>query len=1054
MKPITLTMKAFGSFAKETTVHFRDFQNGLFLVVGDTGAGKTTIFDAIVFALYGVASGSSRKPEMMHSDFVPKAEDTEVTLVFEQGGQDYSVTRSIHFRKKRGTANEYGDGILSAVLRLPEGTPVEGATKVTSRCEELLGLNAEQFRRIVMLAQGEFRKFLSANAKDKSEILGKLFDNSEYVRFQNLLEQSRDALGRQRAGYRQTIETQMNTVFQRPEHGEALYLPGAPDLMEQLDRLISAEEQKAAELDTLKGETQRAVDALNKAKGAAEGNNRLLDGLAEAKRHLEELTNKQEEMEHLRRSYERAEKALRQCAPPREKWESAKARVRQTEQAIQALQESIRALEARCAARQADVDGDQPRRERIDEMNLEGKRLADSLPQYDRLEETHRQRVDAEQQLQTLSGEQEQQQAQEAETKTALAACQSELAQLETAGAEEIRRKTAYETAQSAVNEFGAVQRLLSKLSGREEVLRQARETLAHLTAEASAAEQRRHQLYQRFVNGQAGLLASELERELTEQGTAVCPVCHSVFRAGQPHRFAALVEGTPTQDEVDAAKDLFERTEQRRTEQLAEVQRQEESLRQNRSYLVERTQKVLPDCENWETLSNPDYLARSSAQLNHAGDKAKLGYEAAKKNRLRQDALKEEQKRLSKALETLSGEIKEKTDSIGQRRVQIARLTAEEEALRKGLAFPGKREAGARLQALRNKFKELNTVIERHQKALEEAAKQLNSTRGGLMEKENSLPKQQAEEVQTQSLFAAALARSGFADAEEMETALAPIGQEAGEAWLKRRHETLIEYENDCENTGKRVAELTEQTKHLSYTDLEALNHRLTDAQARRDAAEQASSVQTGLLQNHRQVRGSVAAARGELHRTDRAWERLNRLAELATGVNGDGGKLSFERYVMGSIFREVLDMANRRLDIMSGGHYELVHETNAGRRNAVAGLEIEVLDVTTGRQRPANSLSGGESFQVSLSLALGLSDVVQSHAGGIGLDTVFIDEGFGALDGSRLDSAITVLQQLTEGNRLVGIISHVDKLEESIPQKLRVTKTAAGSELRMELS
>ena len=1054
MKPITLTMKAFGSFAKETTVHFRDFRNGLFLVVGDTGAGKTTIFDAIVFALYGVASGSSRKPEMMHSDFVPKSEDTEVTLVFEQGGHNYSVTRSIHFRKKRGTANEYGDGILSAVLRLPAGSPVEGATKVTSRCEELLGLNAEQFRRIVMLAQGEFRKFLSANAKDKSEILGKLFDNSEYVRFQNLLEQSRDALGRQRAGYRQTIETQMNTVFQRPEHGEALYLPGAPDLMEQLDRLIAAEEQKAAELDALKGETQRAVDALNKAKGAAEGNNRLLDGLADAKRHLEELTNKQEEMEHLHRAYERAEKALRQCAPQREKWESAKARVRQTEQAIQALQESIRALEAQCAARQADVDSDQPRRERMDEMNLEGKRLADSLPQYDRLEETHRQRVDAEQQLQTLSGELEQQQAQEAETKTALSACQRELAQLETAGAEEIRRKTAYETAQSAVNEFGAVQRLLSRLSGREEVLRQARETLAHLTAEASAAEQRRHQLYQRFVNGQAGLLASELERELTEQGSAVCPVCHSVFRAGQPHQFAALVEGTPTQDEVDAAKGLFERTEQRRAEQLAEVQRQEESLRQNRGYLVERAQKVLPDCETWEKLSNPDYLARSSAQLNHVRDEARLGYEAAQKNRLRQDALKEEQKRLSKALETLSGEIRQKTDSIGQRKVQIARLTAEEEALRKGLAFPGKREAGARLQALRNEFRELNTVIERHQKALEEAAKQLNSARGGLMEKENALPKQQAEEAQTQGLFAAALARSGFANAEEMDAALAPIGQEAGEAWLKRRHQTLIEYENDCENTGKRVDELTEQTKHLSYTDLEALNRRLTDAQARRDAAEQASSVQTGLLQNHRQVRGSVAAARGELHRTDRAWERLNRLAELATGVNGDGGKLSFERYVMGSIFREVLDMANRRLDIMSGGHYELVHETNAGRRNAVAGLEIEVLDVTTGRQRPANSLSGGESFQVSLSLALGLSDVVQSHAGGIGLDTVFIDEGFGALDGSRLDSAITVLQQLTEGNRLVGIISHVDKLEESIPQKLRVTKTAAGSELRMELS
>jgi exonuclease SbcC len=291
------------------------------------------------------------------------------------------------------------------------------------------------------------------------------------------------------------------------------------------------------------------------------------------------------------------------------------------------------------------------------------------------------------------------------------------------------------------------------------------------------------------------------------------------------------------------------------------------------------------------------------------------------------------------------------------------------------------------------------------------------------------------------------------------MEAALVPIGGEDGETWLNQQHKTLNEYRNDCDNTEKRVAELTEQTKNLAYTNLEELNELLRAAEEKRSAAEGAYSRLDSLLKNHRQVRANVAQAQGELKRTDKAWERLDRLANLAVGVDEGGksvagGKLSFERYVMGSIFREVLDMANRRLDIMSGGKYELVHETNAGRKNSAAGLEIEVLDVTTGKQRPANSLSGGESFQVSLSLALGLSDVVQSHAGGIGLDTVFIDEGFGALDGSALDSAITVLNQLTEGNRLVGIISHVDKLEESIAQKLRVRKTAAGSELSVELS
>ena len=1052
MKPITLTMKAFGSFAKETTINFREFQNGLFLVVGDTGAGKTTIFDAIVFALYGVASGSNRKPEMMHSDYVDKSEKLFVKLVFEQRGKEYTVTRYLYFRKKSGQV------VKSAELILPNEAPISVPSEVTARCTELLGLNAEQFRRIVMLAQGEFRKFLSADAKEKSEILGKLFDNSEYVRFQNLLEQSRDALKRQRAGYVQAVENQMNTVFQRPKsetpEDEVLYLPGTPELIANLDKLIAAEEECSNQLEAEKQKAQAAVDAISEQRGAAEGNNKLLETLAEAQQRLEELNKKQEEMEKLQREYERAEKALRQCVPQQEKWEIAQNRVRQTERAIQTLQQNIRTLEEQCATRQAEVDGDQPRKQRIDEINLEGKRLEDSLPQYDKLEETHRQREQAEKQLQTLSGELEQKQTEETEKKNTLTVCQSELAELENAGAEEISRKADYETAQAAVNEFGTIQKQVAKLRTDEGLLQDARQTLERLTAEASAAELQHHGLYQRFVSGQAGLLAEKLERELTEQGSAVCPVCGTEHRAGQPHRFAVLVDGTPKQEEVDAAKEQFEQAEQRRTAQHTEMQRQEEAVLQKRNYLVDRAQKVVPECESWEQLSAADYLAQASAHLNRVSDQANARYDVAKRQKKRQSELSEEQIRLRKELESLGGEIKQKTDAISQAKVQIAGLKEKENALREGLTFAGKSEASARLQELDKERSELQADIDHHQSALNQATEKLNNARGGLQEKEDSLPKQKAEEKEAQSTFVSALERNGFANADEMEAALAPIGREDGETWLNQQHKSLNEYRNDCENTRKRVAELTEQTKNLSYTNLAELNKKLEDAKDKRDADEKASSSQAGLLQNHRLVRRQVADARGELARTNKAWERLDRLAELAVGAKSDGGKLSFERYVMGSIFREVLDMANRRLDIMSGGHYELVHEMNAGRKNAAAGLEIEVLDVTTGKQRPANSLSGGESFQVSLSLALGLSDVVQSHAGGIGLDTVFIDEGFGALDGSALDSAITVLKQLTEGERLVGIISHVDKLEESIPQKLRVKKTAQGSELKMEMS
>ena len=176
-----------------------------------------------------------------------------------------------------------------------------------------------------------------------------------------------------------------------------------------------------------------------------------------------------------------------------------------------------------------------------------------------------------------------------------------------------------------------------------------------------------------------------------------------------------------------------------------------------------------------------------------------------------------------------------------------------------------------------------------------------------------------------------------------------------------------------------------------------------------------------------------------------------MSRLGALAAGSTGQGGKLSFERYVMGAVFREILDMANRRLDLMSGGRYQLEHKTAANRASAKAGLEIEILDLTTGKRRPSASLSGGEAFYTSLALALGLSDVVQSHAGGIRLEALFIDEGFGSLDDDMLDNALSVLSDLTRGDRLVGIISHVDKLGASIPQKIIVKNGPKGSSLRV---
>ena len=294
---------------------------------------------------------------------------------------------------------------------------------------------------------------------------------------------------------------------------------------------------------------------------------------------------------------------------------------------------------------------------------------------------------------------------------------------------------------------------------------------------------------------------------------------------------------------------------------------------------------------------------------------------------------------------------------------------------------------------------------------------------------------------------------QNGFADAAELEETLQAAGDSdaAIESWLCKKKEEISAYGNTLQNTLARIAELTEKTKGWEKTDLAELHavlerqeKALTDIQNRRAQHEKQSD-------NHRRTADAVGKANARLKATQSAWERLESLANLANGTNAAGGRLSFDRYVMGYVFKEVLEMANRRLDHMSGGRYELRHETQAGRDNAVAGLEVSVFDMTTGRCRPAQSLSGGESFFVSLALALGLSDVVQNRAGGRQLDTLFIDEGFGSLDSDVLDRAMAVLNRLTEGNRLVGIISHVARLEESIPQQIRVKNGEKGSSLEI---
>ena len=1058
MKPVRLTMTAFGSFAEETSVLFDEFQSGLFLVVGETGAGKTTIFDAIVFALFGTASGSMRRPDMMHSDYVEKSTDTRVSLTFDHVGRRYTVSRTIHYRKSR--SGQYSDGVLTAEFRAPDAEPLTGHTAVTKRCEELLGLNADQFKKIVMLAQGEFREFLSADAGKKSEILGRLFDSTEYVRYQSLLGAARTALSERRKAHRETVEHLMNSAFlppaPEPDREDELYLPGDPHLLERLDALTERERTTAKLLTDGKTDARRALDALNVRRGAAAGDNEKLRELAKKNQHLLALEAQRAGVELLSERRSRGERAFRRVLPVLEKRTQAIAAAEAAGAEILRLREraeELRTARGEAGSELARAEALEPR---VRELQAEQRRVEESLPVYDEAARESEALAKAQKDVDELRRSLTETTGRKAAADAARADGEAELLTLEGAQTEAVRAQNLYALAAANVEELTGENGIRKGVEDAEKAARDlaAHEAvLAELVTEAAKKEEAYHRLYRAFIGGQAGLLGAELEETLRADGRARCPVCRSEFTDGEPHSFAVPLEGTPTQSQVDAAKEIFSAADQARQERSGLISELRAGLQRDRKTLLARACRLLPDCQSWEVLTGPGRLDRAAESFRSALAEADDRRGKAAERLARQDALKKRMSELAGENARLGEELEALRTRLQEAEKTAAARAERRKARQSALPFPTLDLARERIATLSKESAALTGRIEASRNAFNAAKEAADRAEGQLSAAEKALPGLERESELARERFLQALSDNGFSDAASFEAALPPAGEDA-ETWLARQAEIIADWHNDLENTRKRAAELTEQTAGLSYTDLEALDARLQEAEARVSAAEDALARHKALLQNHTDVRRKAAASLAALAETDAAWARLDKLADLALGAAGEGGKLSFERYVMGSIFRQVLEMANRRLDVMSGGQYTLVHTTNAGRANAVAGLEIEVLDASTGRQRGAASLSGGETFQVSLSLALGLSDVVYSRAGGIGLDAIFIDEGFGALDSGALDSAIGVLSQLTEGNRLVGVISHVDKLAESIPQKLRVKKTARGSVLTAELS
>ena len=1061
MRPLHLEMTAFGSYAEKTKLPFEQLRHGLYLITGDTGAGKTTIFDAIMFALFGVASGADRKTDMLHCDYVPKSTDTVVTLRFLQNGKEYTVERKIHFSKKRGAAGQYGDGKVDALLYEPDTAPTEGANRVTERCEALLGLNAEQFGRIIMLAQGEFKRFLKADSDEKNEILGKLFDNSVYVYYQNLLLGARDELKRRRGAGEEELRGLMEISFQRPAsfHGDEneAFLPGHPALTDNLRRLV---EEETGALDALRAERDgilEELNALNRRRGEAEAMNALLGELKQAREHLEKLEAQDGEMALRQAGLERAEKALHKAMPALERAERAEDELKLNLAEIADLKNDLFEISQKLTAAESAVEADEEAAREKRELENSIHMIEQQLPRYAELKQREGEGAQAGQRQAEAAEKREREEEKLIrlnaellslhETLEALADVDAELADIRGEARRAAERLEALDGETGISGDIAAIQ-------GLETELEAEKETLLRLTGEAGEAAAYADALYQKFIAAQAAVLADELRQTLAECGEAVCPVCGAHVSRERSASLAKLPDETPDRAAVDAARRAAEKAERRRSDREAAAQAKRAAILAGKQSAVKRASVLLPDCGSWEALAAPGFLDAAVRAAREDAERLNGALAAAEDRKTKRDAIRESLPEREKARESVQGTIDTLREEERTQRGLKQAAEAAARVLTEQLRFRDEAEAIEEKKRLEERVTLLTELLRTHQAELEAARSKRDTVLGSLTEKENAAGKLTIARNEALSGRDRVLEETGFAGADEVRACLEAIGDGDGERWLQTESEALSAHELDKSRTRALILARQAQTEGRETADLSVLEEAARELNERHTRLNEACTGRETLLKNHRAVWERAVNIRKTLQDSERAWKRLDALASLAGGVNSESGKLSFDRYVMGAMFREILEAANRRMELMSGGRYELVHKVGADRRNAKAGLEIEVLDNNTGIQRASGSLSGGESFFTSLALALGLSDTVQNHAGGRQMDALFIDEGFGTLSDDVLDKALDVLNQLTEGKRLVGIISHVDRLDESIPQKIRVRHGKNGSSLALELS
>lgn len=907
MRPLKITMSAFGPYAGEVTLDMQKLgKSGIYLITGDTGAGKTTVFDAISYALYGEASGNYRENTTLRSKYASADTPTFVELEFEYNNEIYKINRNPEYPRPNKRGEGFTKQSANAELVMPDGSVITKIKDVSAKVEEIIGINKNQFSQIAMIAQGDFRKLLNCETNERSKIFRKIFKTEPYHNIEIKLSSLFNELKRNREKEKSGIEQYINQLKCNENDTLSLELERAKSgdvLIEDVIKLAGEIINK----DTLEyTKTQKNIESINEEIEKINSNIKLYENqeatkkaYAKASAQLEELKTKRNDCEKAYKSAEAQRERLDHLTrkinlinskmPKYDELKSLENSINKRAQSFEKSNNSLKLKQQEITLLEKEIDEKS--------KALEEVKGADLLVQ-----KLNVQKEEIKKKAEALK-----------ELKTEIDRCKTEQKNL----------KNAQSFAKSALDEYGAL-------------------------------ENEYNQIYIAFFNEQAGIIADELK------DGEPCPVCGSTSHPN----LARKSENAPSQADVESAQNLVKK-----------AQEKADKARDTASALKSRFDEIAANVKSaakklFGTDDNvfDDYNSNINALKKEYDRTLALLKTANEKLNLYQKLDKEIPK-IQEKQKSLSDEISKLNTQKASDEAFISENTKRVTSIKSELDFESADLAKDKLKEYTNLSNDIKNAIEKSKNDFDDIKSKYDTQKGTKASLENAL--KEFKEIDLASL---------------------------NEKSLK-----LNEYKKDVDKTAKTL-----------YSRIES-NKLLVD---------------------------NISEKRDILKGYDDKYVWLKALSETANGDISGKEKITLETFVQMTYFDSIIRKANIRLLTMSDGQYELVRRSDAETLKKNEGLALDVIDHFNASSRSVSTLSGGESFMASLCLALGLSDEIQSSNGGIKLDTMFVDEGFGSLDGEALDRALSALTSLSQGNRLVGIISHVDALCDRIDNKIVITK------------